>query len=69
MNIETVYYGPSDAMIEEVGALDKRAYCNEGFYVLPVGEGQWDTESFSTLAEAKAYALAEYGNAPIAYVC
>ena len=69
MNIETVYYGPADAMIAEVGALDCRAHCNAGFYVLPVGEGQWDTESFYTLAEAKAHASSEYGNAPIAYVC
>jgi hypothetical protein len=69
MNIETVYYGPADAMIAEVSALDKRAFCDEGFYVLPVGEGQWDTESFYTLAEAKAYALAEHGGAPVSYVC
>lgn len=69
MQIEIVYYGPADAMIDEVGALDKRAFCDEGFYVLPVGESQWDTEAFSTLAEAKAYALAEHGDAPVLYVC
>ena len=69
MTIETVYYGPADAMIDEVGALDKRAYMTEGFYVLPAGKGQWDTEAFSTLAEAKAYALAEHGGAPVSYVC
>ena len=69
MQIETVYYGPAEAMIAEVGALDKRAYSQEGFYVLPVGEGQWDTEAFCTLAEAKEHAAAEYGNAPITYVC
>jgi len=69
MQIEIVYYGAADAMIDEVGALDCRAYCNGGFYVLPVGDGQWDTEAFSTLAEAKAYALAEHGDAPVLYVC
>ena len=68
MNVETVYYGPADAMIAEVGALDKRAYSQAGFYVLPVGDGQWDTEAFHTLAEAKAYAALEHGNAPISYV-
>lgn len=68
MQIETVYYGPAEAMIAEVGALDKRAYSQEGFYVLPVGEGQWDTEAFHTLAEAKEYAAAEHGGASISYV-
>ena len=57
MTISEVYYGPAAAMIAEVSALDKRAYMTEGYYVLPVGEGQWDTEAFHTLAEAEAYAL------------
>lgn len=56
-----VYYGKRDAMIAEVSAFDTRlggvSEENSEYLVLPVGaDGDYDTESFATLREARSEA-------------
>ena len=63
ITLEYIAFGARADMVAEVSAYDHSA--SEGFnghaaeyafLVMPVGNAQWDTEGFSTLADAKAHA-------------
>jgi hypothetical protein len=56
-NITTIYYGPAEDMIAEVSALDCRDFDTNGFYVMACGADQYETDTFATLADARAYAI------------
>lgn len=56
-SITTIYYGGAEDMMAEVGALDCRDWDSNLFYVMACGAEQFETDTFPTLAEARAYAL------------
>lgn len=56
--VDYIAFGLASDMIAEVSAFDVNAACGtkHRYYVMPVGEQQWDTDAASTLVEAKAIA-------------
>jgi hypothetical protein len=74
--VEFIAFGARDDMVAEVAAYDHSAYegfdgnaAEYAFLVMPVGDAQWDTEGFASLADAKAHAeyLADAnGGVPVA---
>jgi hypothetical protein len=57
-SIQYVAYGLAADMIAEVSAFDYNACCGtkHRYYVMPVGELQYDTEACDNLKEAKLLA-------------
>ena len=73
--IEAIYVGTREAMVAEVAAFDrmqrngmKASRCR--YLSMPYGDAQWDTEYYSTKAEAlaDARAIAEAYGVPVRWV-
>jgi hypothetical protein len=76
--IDTIYYGQRDGMVAEVAAYDptdrddNSMWTKESteFMMLPTGPGgQYDTEWYFTLAEARAAAVDVASNYPGSTIC
>ena len=70
--VEKIVYGEIEAMIAEYAAFDPRTigYAKRDckYLVMPTGAGEWDTEWFSSITEARKHArylAKECNNVPV----
>lgn len=56
--VQYIAYGLAADMISEVSAFDYNGCCGTAhrYYVMPVGDAQWDTDAADTLKDAKELA-------------